>query len=68
MKESEIFKEAVLLGLKFGLAFAFIITVTLGGLFGYYIHKSYSGEIATMTATQDGTNNYQEVVNGKADD
>lgn len=39
-----------------------IAFLLLGGLFGYYVHKSFNG--TSMEVMQDGTNNNQSVTNG----
>ena len=38
------------------------LCLLLGGLFAYYIHKSFNG--TSMEVMQDGTNNNQSVTNG----
>lgn len=42
-----------------------LVLIAFCGLFGYYIHKSYEPSISTITQTQDGTNNNQELRNGE---
>lgn len=37
--------------------------LSLSGLFGYYIYKSYEYGDVTITQTQDGKNNNQEINN-----
>ena len=60
----EIIKEARKAGMQTAcLLFACLCIVA--GLFGYYIYKSYEPSISTITQTQDGTNNNQELRNGK---
>lgn len=41
-----------------------VLCLGLCGLFGYYVHKSFSGTTASMEVMQDGTNNNQSVTNG----
>lgn len=60
----EIIKEARKAGMQTAcLLFACLCIVA--GLFGYYIYKSYEPSISTITQTQDGTNNNQELRNGE---
>lgn len=64
----EIYKEAVKAGYRAAIAlfvFFFCILMIVSGLFGYYIYKTYipGYTTSTITQTQDGTNNYQELTN-----
>lgn len=65
---TEIIREARKAGMQMALMmFAVLVLVLLvfGGLFGYYIYKSYDVSVkATITQTQDGENNNQELRNG----
>lgn len=63
-KTIEIMKEARKAGMQTAcLMFGAFLMVSL--LFGYYIYKSYSPSISTITQTQDGANNHQELRNGE---
>lgn len=59
----EIIKEARKAGMQTALLI-FGCLVIVSGLFGYYIYKSYDPTIASITQTQDGENNKQEMTNG----
>lgn len=59
----EIIKEARKAGMQTALLM-FGCLVIVFGLFGYYIYKSYEQQPISMEATQDGTNNKLEQVNG----
>lgn len=65
---TEIIREARKAGMQMALMmFAVLVLVLLvfGGIFGYYIYKSYDVPVkATITQTQDGENNNQELRNG----
>lgn len=62
----EIFREARKAGLQTAcIMFAMFTFVVF--LFGFYIYQSYKQEYSvSMNATQDGTDNNLEQVNGKA--
>lgn len=60
----EIIKEARKAGMQTAcLLFACLCVVA--GLFAFYIYKSYDNTVVGISAVQDGTNNNQEVTNGK---
>lgn len=52
----EIIKEARKAGMQTALLM-FACMLIMSGLFGYYIYKSYSPTISSITQTQDGENN-----------
>lgn len=60
----EVFKSLV----KYFLIFVVINNLLWVSVFGFYIYKSYTSEIATVTMDQDGNNNHQELINGKDKD
>lgn len=61
----EIIKEARKAGMQTAcLMFGAFLVVSL--LFGYYIYKSYDASPVSMTATQDGSSNILEQINGEA--
>lgn len=57
----EVFKSLV----KYFLVFVVINNLLWASVFGFYIFKSYTSELATVTMDQDGTNNHQELNNGE---
>lgn len=66
----EIIKEARKAGMQTAcLLFATLVLVLIAfsGLFAFYIYKSYEPQTttSTITQTQDGENNYQELTNGE---
>ena len=62
----EIMKEARKAGMQTAcLMFGAFLVVSF--LFGYYIYKSYQPSVSTITQTQDGANNHQELTNGETD-
>ena len=64
----EIIKEARKSGMQTAcLLFATLVLVLIafGGLFAFYIYKSYDNTVVGISAVQDGTNNNQEVTNGE---
>ena len=67
-KTSDIIREARKAGMQTAIMlFSALVLVLIAfcGMFGYYIHKSYEPSISTITQTQDGTNNNQELRNGE---
>ena len=63
----EIIREARKAGMQVALIL-FSMFMVVVGLFAFYIHESYKLEPITMSATQDGTDNNLEQINGKAID
>ena len=63
-KTIEIMKEARKAGMQTAcLMFGALLVASF--LFGYYIYKSYQPSVSTITQTQDGANNNQELRNGE---
>lgn len=63
-KTVEIIKEARKAGMQTA-CFMFACLCIVAGLFAFYIYKSYEPSISTITQTQDGVNNNQELRNGE---
>lgn len=63
----EIYKEAQKAGIYMG-TLVFISLLVVAGLFMFYIYQSYKPMpvTSTITQTQDGENNHQELTNGEA--
>lgn len=61
----EIIREARKAGMQMAIML-FASLCIVAALFGYYIYQSYQPSIATITQTQDGENNNQELINGEA--
>lgn len=63
----EIYKEAQKAGIFMG-SIMFIALLVVAGLFAFYIYQSYKPMpiTSTITQTQDGENNRQELTNGEA--
>ena len=60
-------KDVFILAIKFITKVFFImlaVNLVVGGLFGYYIYKSFEETSVNITSTQDGYDNKQEVTNG----
>lgn len=60
----EVFKSLV----KYFLIFVLVNNLLWASVFGFYIYKSYTSELAAVTMDQDGNNNHQELINGKDKD
>lgn len=62
----EIYKEAQKAGIIMG-AIMFLALLVVAGLFGFYIYQTYRPMpiTSTITQTQDGENNHQELTNGQ---
>lgn len=63
----KIYKQAQVAGLYMG-TLVFIALLIVAGLFAFYIYQSYKPMpiTSTITQTQDGENNHQELTNGEA--
>ena len=63
----EIYKAAQKAGIYMG-TLVFIALLVVAGLFVFYIYQSYKPMpvTSTITQTQDGENNHQELTNGEA--
>lgn len=62
----EIYKEAQKAGIIMG-AIIFLALLVVAGLFAFYIYQTYRPMpiTSTITQTQDGENNHQELTNGQ---
>lgn len=63
----EIYKEAQKAGIYMA-SIMFLALLVVSGLFMFYIYQSYKPMpvTSTITQTQDGENNHQELTNGEA--
>lgn len=62
----KIYKQAQVAGLYMG-TLVFVAFLVLAALFTFYIYQSYKPVpvTSTITQTQDGENNHQELTNGE---
>lgn len=56
-------QEVFLSIIKYFLLFVIINNLLWFGIFGYYVKKSYTSDVAQITQEQSGTNNTQEMTN-----
>lgn len=64
METIEIIREARKAGMQTALImFGMFLIVSL--LFGFYIYQSYKPSVESITQTQDGIGNHQEMTNGE---